>query len=238
MQKMILRTMVAAGCMVLAAPVFADVVGNLSPTSNYVYRGLTNSADKPAIQGGFDWSNPAGWYAGVWASSISSDVFLNETKVNEETDFYGGYNGTITPDINWSVGVIQYAYFGDTHFNTEEGNLSLGYKWLTVKYSHELSKFYNLTDSSGSYYYEAALAIPLPQSLTLGLHAGHQVVAGAANTGLNYSDYKISLSRDFGHGYSANVNYTTTNANTALYTESDGVKVADAHFFIGMTKTF
>ncbi|HVC49228.1 MAG TPA: TorF family putative porin [Burkholderiales bacterium] len=233
-----MKTMIVVGCMGFTAPVFASVVGNLSATTNYVYRGITNSANKPAIQGGFDWTNPAGWYAGIWGSSISSDIFQNNTRVNEETDFYGGYNGVINQDWNWSAGLIQYTYFGDTRFSTDEANVSLGYRWLTVKYSHELNKFYNLPDSSGSYYYEAALAVPLPENLTLGLHAGHQVVAGAANAGLNYTDYKVSLAHDFGHGYSASVNYTTTNANKALYTGADGVKTADSHVFISMTKTF
>ncbi|MDE3022840.1 MAG: TorF family putative porin [Pseudomonadota bacterium] len=222
----------------ICAPAMADVVGNLSPTTNYVFRGITNSANKPAIQGGFDWSNPAGWYAGIWGSSISSDVFLNETKVNEETDFYGGYNGTINNDWSWSAGLLYFNYFGNTHFNTMEGNISLTYKWLTIKYNHELSEYFDTPDSKGTHYYEAALAVPLPQDLTLGLHVGHMVINGPSNAGLNYTDYKVSLSRDFGHGYSVNINYTTTNANKTLYTLADGVKAADAHFFIGMSKTF
>ncbi|MBU6460906.1 MAG: hypothetical protein KGQ58_08555 [Proteobacteria bacterium] len=45
------------------------------------------------MQGGFDWSGPTGWLAGVRGSIISSDVFQNQGRVNEETGFYGGIPG-------------------------------------------------------------------------------------------------------------------------------------------------
>ncbi|MBU6459292.1 MAG: hypothetical protein KGQ58_00215 [Proteobacteria bacterium] len=101
--------------------------------------------------------------------------------------------------------------------NTIEDNVFLGYRWLTLKYSHELGKYYNLADSSSSYYYEAALAIPLPSRFSPGLHAGHQVIAGAPNIRLNHTDYRFCLSRNFSHGYSASLNYTANNANKTLY---------------------
>ncbi|MBU6459291.1 MAG: hypothetical protein KGQ58_00210 [Proteobacteria bacterium] len=55
--------------------------------------GARHSANKPGIQGRFDWSGPTGWPAGARGSSISSDVFQNQGRVNEETDFYGGIPG-------------------------------------------------------------------------------------------------------------------------------------------------
>src|ERR1700694_2456994 len=45
--------------------------GNVGLFSQYVFRGLTQTNEKPAVQGGFDLGHKSGFYAGTWASNIS-----------------------------------------------------------------------------------------------------------------------------------------------------------------------
>lgn len=76
---------------------------NVALTTDYVFRGLSQTDRGPAVQGGFDISH-SGFYGGVWASSVD---FGDDTTM--EIDFYGGYThdmGAATVD----VGVIYYAY--------------------------------------------------------------------------------------------------------------------------------
>ncbi len=77
--------------------------GNVALTTNYVFRGITQTDDGPAVQGGFDYTNGM-FYAGTWASSVD---FGDDTTM--ELDLYAG----LTPQwnlVSFDLGVIYYAY--------------------------------------------------------------------------------------------------------------------------------
>lgn len=107
MKKYLLLGAIAAAT---AAPAFAQTdsewtaSGNVALTSDYYWRNVSQSDQNVAIQGGFDLTSKAGFYAGVWASSI--DFGGSE---NIEVDLYAGYNFTVA-DIAMNVGVIDYTY--------------------------------------------------------------------------------------------------------------------------------
>lgn len=46
---------------------------NIGLFSDYIFRGISFTDDKPAIQGGFDYAHTSGFYAGTWASNLSID---------------------------------------------------------------------------------------------------------------------------------------------------------------------
>jgi len=90
-------------------------------TSDYVFRGLSQTSQEPAIQGSFDASYGI-FYAGVWASNID---FGN----NIEIDWYGGiaseWNG-----LGYDVGAIWYTYPGSNgglDYYEIKGGLSYGF---------------------------------------------------------------------------------------------------------------
>lgn len=90
-----------------AAPALADDVAfNIGATNNYVFRGLTQTDKKFAVQGGVDFATDAGFYAGAWASNVD---FKDGT--DAEIDLYGGYK-TEAGGFAWDVGVIAYTYVG------------------------------------------------------------------------------------------------------------------------------
>jgi uncharacterized protein (TIGR02001 family) len=112
------------------------VTGNLAVTSNYVFRGLTQTDGKPALQGGIDLTFTSGFYLGTWMSNISwytdqnagtasNPVALSSpgslgppyvpfrsNSANLEWDFYGGYRRTFATDWSFDLGVIEYYYPG------------------------------------------------------------------------------------------------------------------------------
>ena len=86
-----------------AAP--AALTANVPLASQYRYRGIMQTNNKPAIQGGFDYAIPGGvlpegFYIGNWNSSIS---WLSDSNSNVsapiEMDFYGGYKTEIVKDV-------------------------------------------------------------------------------------------------------------------------------------------
>ena len=100
--KILTLALVAAGA--LTAPVAAQIEGNVAITSNYVFRGISQTGDGPAISGGFDLATESGLYVGVWGSSVD---FSDDTTM--EMDVYAGY-GWEAYGWGFDAGVIYYAY--------------------------------------------------------------------------------------------------------------------------------
>lgn len=94
-----------------AAPALAQevtVTGNVSLTTDYAFRGISQTQEEPALQGGFDATfGDSGFYAGAWASSIN----FGTGGSNMELDLYGGYKFALGP-VAMDVGVLGYFYPG------------------------------------------------------------------------------------------------------------------------------
>ena len=210
-------------------PAPSPFTANVSVTSNYKFRGQDQGNNKPALQGGFDWSMN-GFYLGNWNSSIG---FTNS---GLEMDFYGGYKGAITEGLGYDVGLLQYYYpqkNKEVNFNTTELYGALTYQFLTLKYSHTVSKDYfgfgeageqaglgYRPKGRGTGYLEANASFPLVDRLTLNAHVGYTRYssdlrnaratfdAGEGGTTTvdtavpNFYDYRIGLAYDLGSGFS------------------------------------
>jgi uncharacterized protein (TIGR02001 family) len=126
---------------------------NIGAYSQYIFRGLTQTNSKPALQGSADYSHESGFYAGSWFSTISwlrDTVGSTENTGNSSTyddqghlevDFYAGFAKEIpNTNIGVDIGILTYYYPGDvrTGFvkaNTTEVYGALSYKWVTLKNS-------------------------------------------------------------------------------------------------------
>jgi uncharacterized protein (TIGR02001 family) len=85
----------------------ADITGYAVLTTDYVWRGVTQSDGDPAIQLGGDVSFSSGFYAGIWGSTIdidNGDGRLRDTEVN----YYLGYR--FDAGRRWTLGVSAIAY--------------------------------------------------------------------------------------------------------------------------------
>ena len=110
------------------APEASPITANVTVASNYIYRGLTQTNNKPAIQGGFDYAHESGFYVGNWNSSISwiSDSYGAQGYGNKQTpytsagnsvtapiemDFYAGFKKELIAEgFATDLGVLQYYY--------------------------------------------------------------------------------------------------------------------------------
>ncbi|MFH0934882.1 MAG: TorF family putative porin, partial [Pseudomonadota bacterium] len=152
--------LVAALASAFAMPAMAEDLtfsSNVTLTSNYLYRGISQTGNKAAIQGGFDLAHASGVYAGAWASSISwlSDAGTGIANAGTEIDTYVGYAGA-AGDIGYDVGFLRYNYPGDYGGNlsadTNELYGKVSYKWVYFKYSRSTGNLFGVPDSSGSGY--------------------------------------------------------------------------------------
>jgi len=92
---------------ILSLPTFASVSANVSFTSDYIWRGMTQT-DGPAIQGGFDYAAESGFYAGIWGSNVN---FNDGT--GSELDYYFGY-GFEAGSIGVDLGYVAFDYPDNT----------------------------------------------------------------------------------------------------------------------------
>ncbi|HEY9271898.1 TorF family putative porin [Achromobacter sp.] len=228
-----------------AAPAASDftLTANLTLASQYRYRGLMQSNNKPAIQGGFDLVHASGFYLGNWNSSIS---WLNdsnsEVSAPVEMDFYGGYKGNLAQDVPVDLGILQYYYPGDypsgyTSPDTTELYAGIGYGPLMFKYSIAMTNLFGFADSKHSQYFDLSGNFDTGVwGLTLNAHVGRQLVRNVDNA--DYTDWKLGLTKDFGQGLSVSLAYLDTNADRAVYTNTRGRDMGRATGLLSLTKTF
>lgn len=200
---------------------------NFAITTDYIFRGISQSQHDPAISGGVDYSHASGLYAGTWLSTQKwvSDAGPYKASSDIEWDVYGGYKGS-AGDIGYDVGVIHYAYDGDRNAatgglatpETTEVYVGLSWKMLSAKYSYVVSPYFigwgpRGTHNDGSGYLELNLAHDLGDGWGLLGHVGHQRVENFSPA--NYTDWKIGVTKDVGFG-TVTAAYSDTNADGGL----------------------
>jgi uncharacterized protein (TIGR02001 family) len=213
------------------------ITSNIGLVSNYLYRGISQTGGKPALQGGFDYAHASGFYAGLWGSNVSwVGPSLGASSSSIELDTYAGFKGGFAGDFSYDAGFLRYNYpavypstmaTGFVKADTNEIYGALGWKWITLKYSSALSNTFGLDDSSGSSYVELNASYTLADAgVTLGAHYGKQTYKGKYEADLTlagyapgvvatYSDYKLSASKDFS-GYVVGLAYSSTNAEKGI----------------------
>ena len=215
---------------------------NVSLASQYRYRGLMQTNNKPAVQGGFGLTHSSGFYVGNWNSTIS---WLGDSHPDVsapvEMDFFAGYAGPLWGDFTIDTGVLQYFYPGDypggyTRPHTTELFLGLGYGPVTFKYSHALTNLFGVPDSKNSQYYELNASLPTGVwGLNFDGHVGYQRVRNLDDG--SYTDWSIGFSKTWG-GFTAALAYVDTNADRDLYTNSSGRFTGRAAGILTLTQSF
>ena len=237
MKSKLLNSLILAALAVPGVAMAADappVTGNVALVTDYLYRGISQTAAKPAIQGGFDYTHPSGFYAGVWGSNIS---WLPASGASLELDTYLGFRNSFATDFSYDVGFLRYNYPGyyipgATKGDTNEIYGLIGWKWITLKYSDSLGDTFGVSDASGTSYIDLSASYTLEGSgVTLGAHYGQQKYKGSTADGLkasgsdpSYTDYNVSVSKDFS-GFVVGLKYSDTNAEKGGFytvTQADG----------------
>lgn len=191
---------------------------NVGATTDYRFRGISQSRLDPALFGGVDFAHKSGFYLGVWASSIKwiKDAGGN---ADAEIDIYGGYKGS-AGDIGYDVGLLRYQYPSHNLAispNTTEVYGALTFGPVTAKYSHALTNTFGFANSKNSGYLDLSATFDLGSGFSIVPHIGHQRIAGTGNGIFSYSDYALTLNYDFGNGLVASAAAIGTDARKTSY---------------------
>lgn len=252
--KKLAHALVLTGLMAMPALAMAadeaasphSLTGNITLTSDYVFRGVSQTQNGPAIQGGFDYAHASGFYIGTWASNVDWVSLGYKEDSSMEIDLYGGYKGSVG-DFGYDVGAITYYYPGDdiagaNDPDTTEVYLGASWKFLSAKYSYVVSDHFvgwgttadPAGDTDGSYYVELNANYGFGDGWGLIGHVGYQDVND--NDPASYTDWKVGVTKDIGFGV-ATLAYTDTDADETAYTWA-GEEVADGRVFVSFSKSF
>jgi uncharacterized protein (TIGR02001 family) len=180
---------VGAAVMGLSGMAQAELSANVGATSNYIWRGASQTQDGAAIQGGIDYAHESGFYAGTWASTLGNNN-------GEELDLYGGFSGEAS-SIGYDVGVIYYAYpsQNDVNFTEIYGSLSFGPVTGGINYTVDKEG----TNKDNDIYYYISASTDLGSGWSVGGTVGHYSFDAAGSTDYSHAQLDVTKSAgDFG----------------------------------------
>ena len=176
----------------------AEVSANIGATSNYLWRGVTQTGDTSSVSGGVDYSAESGVYAGLWTAGLVGGT---------ELDLYLGYAGE-AGGLGYDVGYISYQYPNTPAADFAEVYVSVSMDMFSAMYS------YDSENKNG--YLEAGADLAINEALGLGLHFGSY----SMDAGTDYTDYSVSLTKG---DFSLTLSDTSENA---AYGMSDNMRYA------------
>jgi uncharacterized protein (TIGR02001 family) len=217
----------------------AEGIGNFSANigffSQYSFRGIDQSGEEAAIQGGFDWAHDSGFYIGTWASNV--DFNDNESVI--EFDFYGGYTKETQNGISLDLSMIGYTYpgaYANSNYDFYEYSFGLGKSIGSVSFSTAINYSPEFFAKSGdTTYWQGGLDYKF-QGIKISGHIGKQWIGLETTYGApDYVDYSIGASYPW-QGFNLSVAYVDTDVDAGWNSTDQSGKKGRTIF--GVSKSF
>jgi uncharacterized protein (TIGR02001 family) len=245
----------AQGTAPAAAPAAPDPAGSwtadLGVYTDYVARGLSYTSERTLFAGHAEYDWARGPYVGAYLNHFTIVAGAESL----EFDPYGGWLFA-AGDVTFDLGLFSWWYphrqLPVTHalYDSFEGYVGASYKIAGVRFWYDLLDYFGLNTSTaaanyglppngsskGSAYLELNLNLPLPHSITLTAHAGHQWIRHYGQ--LDFTDVLLGVQKDFGDGLVAGINRTDTTGQARYYTDSRGINAARDKWIFFVKKTF
>lgn len=217
-------------------------------TTNYLFRGISQTRNRPAVQGTLDVEHQSGLYVGAFISNAN----FAGTNIRQEVDGLFGYRFTVA-DVKLDIGAT---YFGYPGYDKPLGGFEAAWWEVNLRASYEVAPFklvgllawspnFNF-ESGNAFYLEGGFDLSLPAELTLAVRAGYQwidrnaVSANRPNNGAfgapDYGVVSVALSREIAFGVIGSVAFSTTSLS-----ESEcfgGQKICGTQFVATLTRPF
>lgn len=167
---------VLAGAVIAAGSVHAaEVTGNAALTTDYVWRGSSQTLEKPVAQAGIKVTTQQGFYASAWGSNVE---FAPAVAASSEFDLAIGWAGKVHDDWAIDVSALRYVY-PDTAINLDWNELNAAATWrdrawLGVGYSNNA-----MSSGANGTYVNGGVWIPAGKQVRFELGAGHYAMSDA-----------------------------------------------------------
>ena len=194
MKKQLLTTLTATSILLCSTASYAEVTANVAVSSNYLWRGVTQTSDNAQVSGGIDYGHESGFYAGTWASNVD----FGGDKPGYEIDFYAGFAGSMG-ELGYDVGYVYYGY-PDAVDSIDFGELygALSWNWLEGKVSYLSNAQSDASSEEDLLYVELNATFEVLKETELTLHIGNSMgdtVTEWFGEDDSYIDYGISIAK-------------------------------------------
>lgn len=202
---MLLQVLVLASVPLLACAADGPWSASIGATTDYVFRGVSQSDGHGALELGANYLNPQGWFAGAWGSNVDPYPFAGSA---QELDLYTGVSRPLSEDFNASVTYTHYLYLNDprpVRYDYDELALSVSFLdrlVATVSYQPDSTLYSDLgfADRRASVAYELTGRWPLNRGFALEYGVGYYdqhhlfgVRYWAGNAGAQYVYRRVTL---------------------------------------------
>lgn len=209
--------------------------GEVALLSDYVWRGVSQTRGKPALQLDLNLTHDSGVYAGVWASNVDFTASDDEDDgVRHELDPYIGWSGDIGGGMALDMTLTRVSYPG------HKPDFNYAYTELEARLDFRAPVYVGMAWSPDIFalggrglYYNVGTELELGDSgLRLDAQIGHYDLRKAA--GDSYNDFVIGLARDFGP-LTARLSWTGVNSyGEALSEALDDASQASSRVALGL----
>lgn len=170
----LLAVVLTMGSSLYALDAHAEWTGNIGVHSKYLLRGIGLENNNTAVQGGVDYANESGFYAGWWGSNLgytykASTATTNSNGDGFENDLYAGFAGS-SGDLSYKLGLIQYLYIDVDDSDLTEALVNVGYGPFNLQAQYLLNDGW--WGNSGDTYWTANYSTALPSDFSLGASLG------------------------------------------------------------------
>ena len=211
------RHVVALCFALVAANVSAQVSGSFTFVSDYRFRGVSLSHNKPAAQLGAVYDDARGWYAGAFASTVQ---FADPSSRELQTTAFGGYVWRFGSGLSSEVGADYSAFTGPGAYSYPEAYWGIAYENVSGRLYYAPRYFVHDSDAI---YGEVNGAQPLLDHVRLLAHAGilrntsenlytgssvHHVFDARLGVGVDFDQFSVQL--NWVGSNSANAAYPVT----------------------------
>lgn len=218
--------LIALSLLLAAGSASAQVTGTVTATSDYDFRGFSQTSKDPALQASVDWADASGFYAGLWGSNVDFD-----SESDLEVDAYVGFAGGEEEGFGYDVGIVYYSYWpDDDDINYAELYVGGSYSVGEIKFWYS-DDYVNVGESA--YYIEGNLTFELPQEFGLGIHAGLSDGDAFAES---VTDYGVSVTKSFGH-VDLELKYVDTDVDDEICEATD-VLSCEGRIILSASTTF
>ncbi len=210
------RVLAVVGMLGFVGAANAQVSATVTATNDYVFRGITQTAEDPAFQASIDYAHESGWYIGAWGSNVD---FGPGDPANVEVDLYTGFAGETEAGMGWDVGITYYTYPDESDYNYPEiyGKLSYGIFSGSLYYSNDW-----LNAGNDAMYVNAGISVPFADAFTFNASIGFSFGDGFENIDVSEAQDGSDLRDTEYTDYSIGIGYTIGNFELGLaWTDTD-----------------
>jgi uncharacterized protein (TIGR02001 family) len=226
--KSIKSLALVAGLLGLSSVSQAQFSSTWTLVSDYDFRGFSQSAKDPALQGSADYAfGDSGFSVGAWASNVD---FGDQVDGDIELDLYANYVGKINDTFAWTAGATYYSYPGSDDLG-EYPEIYVGFNAGNFSFKQWYADSLFDSDVSGQYT-EANYTQPIGEKFSLAFHLGY--AWGDAWEDIETTDFAIQANFTAGN-FTLFAKFTGTDGDLEVETDENN---NEPRILVGAMTTF